>query len=113
MKKIDIKILAIIILSVLVIILGYVAFNPKTEQYNDSLLKYTLNRLKTENDSLLNCIAVRDGEIKAFNSKIDSLQSLKPKIKIVYVEKYKEIDNANSGAIVAKFKNVFAKAGIR
>jgi len=109
----DKKTIIIIVLSILVLILGYFAFNPRPTQYNDSLLKYTLNRLKNANDSLYNCIVVRDSEIKDFSSKIDSLQSLKPKIKIVYVEKYKEIDNAYAGAIVAKFENVFSKTNIK
>jgi len=113
LKKIDVKTFVITILSILVLILGYVAFKPKPAQYNDSILKYVLNRLKTANDSLIKEIARGDAEIIAYNSKIDSFQNLKPKIQTIYVTKYKEIDNANAGDIINEFSGVFSKIGIK
>jgi hypothetical protein len=109
----DKKTIAIIVLSVLVVILGWVAFKPKPNPYNDSLLKHELERLKTANDSLIKGIAKRDTKIIGFNAKIDSLQNLKPIIQTIYVTKYKEIDNASAGTIANEFTNVFTNAGIK
>lgn len=110
---IDKKTIIIIVLCILVVILGWVAFKPKPNPYNDALLKHELDRLKTANDSLLKAINTRDGKINGFTAKIDSLQNLKPIIQTIYVTKYKEIDNSSAGAIANEFTNVFTNAGIK
>lgn len=103
---------AIIILSILVVILGYIAFQPNPNPYNEELAKHELERLKQENSTLVKTIAGRDVKIIGFNTKIDSLESLKPIIKTIYVTKYKEIDNASATAISNEFNNIFTNAGI-
>lgn len=60
-------------------------------------------------DSLKRELIKSDIIINRANSTIDSLQHEKNKIKIVYVEKIKEIKGYDSGKIIEYWKNEFEK----
>jgi spore coat polysaccharide biosynthesis protein SpsF (cytidylyltransferase family) len=70
-------------------------------EYLDSTYQVTLGELN---------------DIKKQNKKrdayIDSLETLKPKVTYVYLEKSKEIDSAHSNAIVNEFSDIFTNNGI-
>ena len=50
---------------------------------------------------------------KKLNATIDSIESLKPKIKIKYVEKYRQIDSSNSNYISKEFDSIFTANHIK
>ena len=111
--NIDKKTLAIIILSIALLIVGYIAFKPSPVPYDKELIEKQIKELQAKNDALLNGIVLKEKENAHRQETIDSLQSLKPKIQTKYVYVYKEIDNANVGTIVNEFECVFAKGGIK
>lgn len=104
---------AIIILSIMVVILGYIAFKPKPNPYNEDLAKHELERLNKENSTLIQTIAGRDVKIIGFNAKIDSLENLKQQTKIIYVNKYQEIDGSSATNVAKEFNDMFTNAGIK
>jgi len=110
--KIDKKVLAIIILGIALLIVGYIAFKPSPTPYDKDYLEKQLNELKHTKDSLLKSITKLQADNFKSQAVVDSLEKLKPKIQLVYVNKYKEIDNASAGTIVNEFDDVFAKAGV-
>ena len=67
------------------------------EQLNNEnqLLQLEINQLKTEYQNQ--------------QKKIDSLELLKQKIKIVYVNKIKEVDSSNVTGVINDFKNILSK----
>lgn len=109
----DQKVLAIIILSFLVVIMAYFLFRNDPKPYDDTFLKIRLDSLKTENNRLIEDIIYRDNKITGFNTKIDSLEALKPKIITKYVYKYKEIDNASAAVLISEFDSIFAGNSIK
>jgi hypothetical protein len=101
--------LIISVLIVLVLILSYIVFNRETHIFDDTLFKKRESELKQRIDSL---DKVLQSEIKSktdLQNKIHYLDSLKQKIKYVYVIKEKEIDTASVPNLINKFKDVFAE----
>lgn len=92
----------IALLLVGLFITSYIAiFNHPQVLYDKELLEKQIKELEQRNNELekQNAKLQKDfeSEIKkatTFTQQIDSLQNLKPKIKYVYIEKYKTIDRA-------------------
>jgi hypothetical protein len=103
----------IIILCIAICIIGYIAYCPKLPDNYDIMLNAEIKRLNALNQQAIKEIEKRDLKIENFTTQIDSLQTLKQKIHIEYVSKYKEINNANSNDVVNEFKNIFANTGIK
>lgn len=112
-KNIDKKILAIIVLSIALAIVSYIAFAPTPVNYDKELIEKQLKELKQANDSILtDNKALKENNTK-FENKIDSLQALKTKSAIRYVTKSKEIDAATVSGTIDELKIVFAINGIK
>ena len=77
----DTKNIIIIVLSIIVLILSWVVFDSKVTPLDSELEKHELERLNNENKDLLKRIDSRDSLLIKKTLKIDSLESLKPKIK--------------------------------
>lgn len=71
------------------------------------------SELKREIDSLSNKLSVEFKNSDMYESKIDSIENVKQKIKYIYVTKYKEIDTASVGSIVNQFQDLFTKSGVK
>lgn len=69
--------------------------------------------LKKENDSLKKQVALEMFIISQYQIKVDSLESLKPKIIIKYVQKNKSIDNASVNELINEYKGIFTKSNIK
>jgi len=111
---IDKKTIAIIILSILALIFGWIAFKPAPENpYNEALSKHELHRLDSMNVVLLKDAMNREAVVQYLTKKNDSLESLKPKIQIIYVNKSKQIDSASSHAILGDFNRIFSANNIK
>lgn len=109
----DKKVIAIIVLSVALLIVSYIAFWNEPVPYDEKLIEKQKQEFKRQNDSLQRQIEYEKGKQAIFLTKIDSLQNLKPQIQIKYVTKYKEIDNANVGSIVSEFDTLFSNNGLK
>lgn len=105
------KNILIVVLIVCLSIVSYIAFSPQ-KPYDDSIIKERMDKLSHENDSLLNDNKLLRAERSSYYKKINSLNSLEPKIEIRYVEKYKQIDNASINSITNEFDSLFSKNGI-
>lgn len=106
MKIKDYLFIAVVIL--LIYFIG-ITFNKPNYVFDDKTYKRKEDSLKSKLDSL---DKVLQSEIKSktdLQNKIHYLDSLKQKIKYVYVIKEKEIDTASVPNLINKFKDVFAE----
>jgi predicted negative regulator of RcsB-dependent stress response len=100
--------LTLLFISVIIIIRKP---NGKSVSYNHI---DKLNRnLQHANDSLSKSIINQRVVIVKLTQRIDSLEKSKSKIRYVYDEKFKEIDNANIGFVVNDFSRIFSENGIK
>ena len=109
----DKKTLIIIILSIALCVVGYIAFKPTPISREDKIIDEQLKELADKNNGLVNDIARITKEKARIELKNDSLEKSKSKIKIEYVYKYKEIDNANVPSVVNDFQGVFTDNGVK
>jgi len=70
-------------------------------------------QLKREIDSLNNRLSLEYQKMDTYNSKIDSIENVKQKIKYIYVKKYKEIDSASVGNVIGEFDRIFSDSGVK
>ena len=85
-----------VVITILASIFGFLAFRPLPEvNFDQELVDKEKNKLRKENESLIKQIWLIKDAREVYLSKIDSLENLKPKKEIVYVEKIKLIDNAS------------------
>jgi chromosome segregation ATPase len=111
--KLDTKTIVIIILSIALAIVSYIAFKGNSPEIDTTSIKSQLDALKQENDSLISDSEHhRAREIK-FEAKIDSLEHLKPKIEYVSEKKQKQIDASNVSGVVSDFNSVFTNSNIK
>ncbi len=111
--KIDYKIIIILCLAVALAIVSWTAFKPVAVNYSEQLIKEEVLRLNKENAELTNRISERNVYISSIERKNDSLENLKPKIKIQYDTIYKKIDNSSAGAIAKQFADIFTNANVK
>ena len=88
-------------------------WNEKPSTLDDAIYKQQISDLNKKNDSLKLSMEKKIDEIKTMQFKIDSLENLKPQIQIRYVEKIKEIENANAIDVYNDFKRIFANNNIK
>jgi hypothetical protein len=111
--KIDSKIITIILLVIALVVVSWIAFQPAPVNYSEQLIKEEVSRLSKENIELTDKISERNVYISSIERKNDSLENLKPKIKIQYDTIYKKIDNSSAGAIANQFTNIFTNANVK
>lgn len=109
----DKKNLIIIALSIGVLILLYIAFSPSPSPYDSTLIEQKVRELQRENDSLALVNVVMEEKQNKATQKIDSLEGLKPKIIIKYVQTFKEIDSYSTAHVISKFDSIFADNGVK
>jgi hypothetical protein len=109
----DKKNIIIICLVVALAVVSWIAFKQPPPPYDDTLIKSETKRLQRSNDSLMAHIGIITVDNARRDRKIDSLESLKPKIITKYDTIYKRIDNANSVSIANEFTSVFADANVK
>jgi hypothetical protein len=92
--------------------LAYLFVNQKDISDNDiAILRKKIDSVALENNKLDSAILVEKNKAVKYQSAIDSLETLEPKIITKYVNKYKEIDSASVGVIIADFDSIFAANG--
>lgn len=111
--KIDKKIIAIIILSIALAIVSYIAFKQSSPEVDNTLVESQLKALKQENDSLMTDAKIHREKENKFVAKIDSLEKLKPKIEYVSEKKQKQIDASSVSGVVSDFNSVFTNSNIK
>ena len=109
----DKKTIAIVILSIALLIVSYIAFKTEPIAYDKELIEKRISTLEEENGHLNNDIATERKKTSEFLFKIDSLQTIKPKIITKYVTKTNEIDAASVGNIIDDFKSKFSNSSIK
>lgn len=113
MKKTDYKVWIIIILAIAVVILSYMAFKTEPQPTDSKYIKEQIQALKMANDSLMKNVTILEKQNVISQNTIDSLQKVKSKIQIKYVNKYKEIDNADASDIINEFDDIFTTNNIK
>lgn len=107
------QILAFAIVTIVAIVFAYLYFKPEPALFDSKLLQMQYDSLKVQKTRLESEISVLQADNKAKKVRIDTLENKKPKIKLIYVNKSKEIDNANVGTVVNEFSSIFATGGIK
>lgn len=110
--NIDKKTITIIILSIALAIVSYIAFGKDSPEIDNTLIENQLKAYKQENDSLIADASKHLKNAIKYEAKIDSLEKLKPQIKLEYEKRYTQIDNANINSVVNDFKGIFADNNI-
>ena len=110
--NIDKKIIVIIVLSIALAIVSYIAFGKDSPEIDNTLIENQLKAYKQENDSLIADANKHKKNTIKYEAKIDSLEKLKPKIQYEYEKRYSQIDNANINSVVNDFKGIFADNNI-
>jgi len=104
---------AIIILSGALLVVSYIAFKKETPTIDTSFIERRVHVLDSTNTQLTKDIAAEQGKGIKFQAKIDSLQTLKVKPVIIYVDKTKKIDSASAGAVINDLSHIFADNNIK
>lgn len=83
--------------------------NPLQEEAT----KTKLQRLEDDKKALQIKILEQETKSKDLLEVVDSLENLKPKIKVKYVTKYKDIDSAGSMLLAKEFDSIFSSHNIK
>ena len=111
--KLDTKTWIMIAMGIAIIALAYIAFKPGPPPYDSAYTEKQIKRLRAENDSLSKeIIAIEDINTKSQET-IDSLEKVKSKIIIKYVEKISEIDAADCNTLIDEFSVIFSDCDIK
>ncbi len=107
--------MGIIILALVVAlaIVSYIAFKAPAPAYDKEVYESQIKDLKAQNLILIKDISKKEADKARRESKIDSLESLKPKIIIRYEKKDTQINRAPVVAIVSEFDSIFTSNNIR
>ncbi len=109
----DKKTIAILFLSFALVVVCFIAFKPEPKPYDKELIEKRVKQLQRENSQLTDEIAAELRKTRKFSKQIDSLEHIKSKIQIIYVDKSKEIDGASVGNVVNDLNHVFSDNGIK
>jgi peptidoglycan hydrolase CwlO-like protein len=102
-------------ISFIITLLFYIYMNNKIN--NDFLgideRDKQIEQLEQQNSKYLNDVFEQKKKIQEISKKVDSLESLKPKI--IQRTKYinNEIDKANCAQLIARFDSIFTSASIK
>ena len=108
LKKSPFIIVIIIILSYGVYFYYVSQAFEKYQKVKKNSLSPNIQRLVVDKKVLLKRIDSINIVIDKLNKKIDTLESYKPKIKIKYVEKYRQIDSSNTYYLCKEFDSIFS-----
>jgi hypothetical protein len=113
MRQFNIKDIISVIIIIVLFFYIYINKNNNDESTTTIERDNLINQLEQQNNLYMNDIAKQEQYILIITRKIDSLESLKPKI----VEKYKyinyEIDKSNCSQLITKFDSIFSSSGIK
>lgn len=104
-----------IIIAVLVgmcCVMGYIILKPSGQTQPDNDQQEEIDRLKKQNKELEVEMRTYIERSIQYSEIIDSLQSIKPKIKIKYEKIYEGVDTLDNDGIVNEFSGIFSKEGI-
>lgn len=104
---IDKKIIAIIVLSILVLVFGWIAFKPAPKPTDTKFIEEQIKKLDSANAQLGKEIQLERTKNAFFQGQIDSLSKLEPIIITKYVTKYHSIDKLPSGGLINEFDSIF------
>lgn len=113
MRQFNIK--DILSITIIIVLFFYIYINKNNKDESSTTIERDnlINQLEQQNNLYMNDIAKQEQYILIITRKIDSLESLKPKI----IEKYKyinnEIDKANCSQLITKFDSIFSSASIK
>lgn len=111
-KTVVVERIALIIATVVAVIFIVLYFRKEPAVYDQELIDSRYKQLELEYQATLDELNnIKEVNIKR-DATIDSLQTLKPKLTYVYIEKSKEIDNANTIGVVNEFSDIFTNNGI-
>lgn len=113
MINVNYKNIAIIVLSVALAIVSYIAFKHSAPLIDDKLAKMQLTSLKRANDSLIIDLNKESSKSSRFQFKIDSFQKLKPQIKYAYDRKIQDVDVTPISGVINDFNSVFANSNVK
>ncbi len=107
-------IITVLLLLILLVLLQLPFFNLKHSYDKDiDVLEHKIDSINYLNYDLKFKIDSIDNVNNLFMFKIDSFKRVKPKIKIEYVTKYKEIDNLSSNELILLSDSIFTANGIK
>lgn len=107
------KDIIIIILGITVVIFAFLYFSKSEPVYDKELIEKQVDDLKKRNEILNKEITEQANIILDFRNQIDSLENVKNKEIIKYVEKSNEIDAANVSDVISEFNGIFTNNGIK
>lgn len=113
MLNLKVKDICIFCLCIMILVLAYLNFNNKPLEYPDAELQNEIARLEGENSIYLNRVLQQEQEIILKAKRIDSLESLKPKIIETYKYINNEINKANCRQLITKFDSIFSNANLK
>jgi uncharacterized membrane protein YhiD involved in acid resistance len=91
-------------------------FKPISKPINpleEEATKTKLQRIEDDKKALQIKVLEEETKSKDLLLVVDSLENLKPKIKVKYVTKYKDIDTANATALVKEFDSLFSSHNLK
>lgn len=100
------NILRIIIIAIAI---KFVFFPSQATSFDDKLSKSIIDSLKIQNSVLQRDISNHKMQIQQFVLKVDSLESIKTKIKVNYEKKAAEINHAPVNAVADELKNLLSE----
>lgn len=101
----------VILLGIVFLVFIYLlaTFEPEPSPNINKPYQFLYEQLNNENQLLQLEINQLKTEFKNQQKKIDSLELIKQKIKVVYVNKIKEVDSSNVNGVINDFKNILSK----
>lgn len=113
MRQFNIKDIISVTIIIVLFFYIYVNKNNKDESATNIERDNLISQLEKQNSLYMNTVFKQEQYILTITRKIDSLESLKPKI----VEKYKyinyEIDKSNCAQLITKFDSIFSSSSIK
>jgi hypothetical protein len=111
--KLYLTVFIIVLLGCLIYLHFTCCNRPGTPTFDFKKIDTLKEQLKNSQDSLWNKIEENKNFKLQYDSKIDSLNNLKSKTKIVYVKKYAFIDTISNDQLINEFTLLFAKNNIK
>jgi hypothetical protein len=113
MKRFNVK--DILSVSIIISLIFYIYMNNKVnyDYLGIEERDKQIEQLEKQNNKYLNDIEEQKKQILIISKRVDSLESLKPKIieRTKYINN--EIDKANCAQLIAKFDSIFTSASIK
>jgi len=110
---INYKHIIFVVVCFVAIFYAYMYYKPEPPVIDEDIINSIRLDLEYKNQVLQTKVDELKINNKAKQGTIDSLQSLKPKIKYVIIEKNNEIDNASVGGLINEYNRLFSTSRIK